>query len=138
VKRDEEIDLTGYEDFSTYEAFDLYTKNKGKYYISKVVGGYDTYKSYTKPLKDIKADKNALGESIANTRKVKVVSYINNLDADYFTKILLLKAEYPADDRYNAEIVEYLNSRDDISYQEMVDILTELDFKVSSDGKVRW
>jgi hypothetical protein len=120
------------------EEFDLYTKNKGKYYISKVVGGYETYKRYADGLKEIEADKNALGESINGSKKAKVVSYINNLDADYFTKILLLKAEYPPDDRYNAEIVEYLNSRDDISYQEMVDILTELDFKVSSDGTVRW
>ena len=51
---------------------------------------------------------------------------------------MLMKKEYPADDTYNYEIVEYLNSREDISYQEMVDILTELDFKVSADGTIRW
>lgn len=122
----------------TLEEFDLYSKSKGSYYISKLVGGYESYKTYSDALNDIGADKNANGQNISNSKKAKVVQYINNLDTDYYTKIMLMKKEYPADDTYNYEIVEYLNSREDISYQEMVDILTELDFKVSADGTIRW
>ena len=60
------------------------------------------------------------------------------MNADYGAKIILYKSEYPSDDTYNNEIVEYLNSRNDISYPEMVTILTELGFIVEADGTVRW
>ena len=36
------------------------------------------------------------------------------------------------------KIVEYLNSRKDISYKEKVSILEELEFKIDSDGNVTW
>lgn len=120
------------------EEYDYAYDYPGKYGIAKAVGGYESYKTYSDALNDIVADKNANGQTISNSRKTKVVQYINNLNADYYTKIMLMKKEYPSDDRYNYEIVEYLNSREDISYQEMVDILTELDFKVSADGTIRW
>ena len=68
----------------------------------------------------------------------EVVAYINNLDADYGAKIILYKTQYPSDDRYNKEIVEYLNERDDISYMQMVVILGELGMKVDANGKVTW
>ena len=120
------------------EEYDYAYDYPEKYAVAKAVGGYDLYASYNKELNKIESTKNALGEAINGTRKAKVVNYLNNLDADYYTKVMLFKKEYPGDDRYNYEIVEYLNSRDDISYQEMVDILTELDFKVSPDGTIRW
>lgn len=120
------------------EEYDYAYENPGRYGIAKAIGGYDSFVTYNKALNQIEADKNIYGESINGSKKVKVVSYLNNMNADYYTKIMLFKSEYPADDRYNTEIVEYLNSRDDISYQEMVDILTELDFKVSADGTIRW
>ena len=120
------------------EEYDYAYDYPGKYGIAKTVGGYDSYKAYSDALNDIKADKNIYGQNISNSRKTKVVQYLNNLNVDYYTKIMLMKKEYPADDTYNYEIVEYLNSREDISYQEMVDILTELDFKVSADGTIRW
>lgn len=124
--------------WSRKEEYDYAYDYPGKYAIAKAVGGYDSYVSYSKELNNIEGTKNILGETINGTRKAKVVNYLNNLNADYYTKIMLFKKEYPGDDRYNYEIVEYLNSRDDISYQEMVDILTELDFKVSEDGTIRW
>ena len=124
--------------WSRKEEYDYAYDYPGKYAIAKAVGGYDSYVSYSKELNNIEGTKNILGETINGTRKAKVVNYLNNLNADYYTKIMLFKKEYPGDDRYNYEIVEYLNSRDDISYQEMVDILTELDFKVSADGTIRW
>lgn len=108
------------------------------YAVAKAVGGYDAYKGYSKDLSDIKADKDKNGKSISGSRKEKVLDYINNLDADYGEKIILLKSEYPSDDTYNYEIIDYLNSREDISYSEMETILKELGFNVSSDGTITW
>lgn len=104
--------------------------NPGRYAVSKVVGGYDAYKTYATALYDIKADKDSTGKSITGSRKEKVLQYINNLDADYATKIILFKAEYPSDDTYNAEIINYLNNRGDLTYDDRVAILTELGFRV--------
>ena len=108
-----------------------------KYAVAKSVGGYEAYKTYNSDLYDIKADKDENGKTIVGSRKDKVADYINNLDIDYGMKIILYKSEYKADDTYNSEIVEYLNGREDISYEEMVTILTELGFTVKGDT-VTW
>ena len=108
------------------------------YAVSKAVGGYESYRNYSKELYDIKADKDKNGKSISGSRKEKVIDYINNLDADYGEKIILFKSEYPSDDTYNYEIIDYLNGREDISYSEMETILKELGFNVSSDGHITW
>ncbi len=120
------------------EEYDYAYEYPGKYGIAKAVGGYASYTQYQKALNNLEADKNASGKSIPNSLKNKKFAYINNLNVDYNTKMLLWKQQYPSDDRYNVEIIEYLNSRSDISYQEMVEILEELDFTVSADGTVRW
>lgn len=112
--------------------------NPENYAVAKAVGGYDAYKGYSKDLYDIKADKDENGKSISGSRKEKVIDYINSMDADYGEKIILLKSQYPADDTYNYEIIEYLNGREDISYEEMETILKELGFNVSSDGDITW
>jgi hypothetical protein len=117
--------------------YDFAYEYPGKYAVSKAVGGYESYKTYASDLYDIKADKDENGKTISGSRKNKVLEYINNLDADYGEKIILFKSEYPADDTYNTEIVEYLNDRDDISYEDMVTILTELGFKVNGNN-VTW
>lgn len=128
--RKEKVDLTGYENFSGLEEFDFANKYPEKYALSKSLGGYDSYKAYSKALNDITADKDANGKSISGSRKEKVLQYINNLDADYETKILLYKSEYPSDDTYNAEIINYLNNRSDLTYDDRVAILTALGFRV--------
>ena len=130
--RKEPIDLTNYDDFSSLDEFDYATKNPDKYAFAKSVGGYDAYKTYSGELYDIKADKDSNGKSISGSRKAKVVDYINNLDADYYTKIILYKSEYPSDDSYNAEIINYINNRTDLTYEERVAIYTELGFRVSN------
>ena len=109
-----------------------------RYAVSKAVGGYNAYKTYSSELYDIKADKDKYGKSISGSRKEKVLDYINNLDADYGTKIILFKSEYNADDTYNYDIIDYLNSREDISYEEMATILKELGFTVDSKGNISW
>lgn len=111
--------------------------NPENYAVSKVVGGYDTYKKYSKAIYNIEADRDANGKSIRDSRKEKVLDYINNLNADYETKLILFKSEYPADDTYNYEIIEYINNRQDLTYDERVSIYKKLGFTVEG-GYVSW
>jgi hypothetical protein len=39
---------------------------------------------------------------------------------------------------YNQDILDYLNSRQDISYEDTVTILKELGFTVDANGNVYW
>lgn len=110
--------------------------NPEGYTVSKVVADdVVKYRSYTSDLNDIKADKDVNGKSITGSRKEKVIEYINSLDADYESKIILFKSEYPSDDTYNTEIINHINSREDLTYEERVTIFTELGFAVK-DGYV--
>lgn len=109
-----------------------------KYSVAKSVGGYSAYKRYTSELYDIKADKDEDGKSISGSRKEKVIEYVNNLDIDYGARLILFKSEYNADDTYNYDIIDYLNNRQDISYEDMETILKELGFTVLSDGTIQW
>jgi hypothetical protein len=128
--RKDPIDMTDYGDYSSLEEFDFANKYPDKYAVAKSVGGYSSYKNYASALSDIKADKDANGKTITGSRKEKVIQYINGLNADYTTKIILYKAEYPSDDTYNADIINYVNNRADLTYDERVAILTELGFRV--------
>ena len=136
VDRKEAVDLEGYEDFGSLEEFDFATKNPEKYAFAKSVGGYSAYKTYSKDLGDFHADKDENGKKIKDSRKEKVLNYINNLDADFYTKVILYKSEYPGDDTYNRDIVNYINEREDLSYEDRVAILTELGFRVTADGQI--
>lgn len=124
--------------WSNKEEYDYAYEYPEKYAVAKAVGGYQSYKSYSKALNDIEANKDENDKSISGSRKEKVISYIDGLNADYGEKIILFKSEYNADDTYNYEIIDYLNSREDISYLEMVTILRELGFTVSKDGNITW
>ena len=96
------------------------------------------YRRYSEVLNDIKADKDEDGKSISGSRKEKVANYINSLDADYGSKLILFKKEYPSEDDYNYEIIDYLNNRQDISYAEMQTILIKLGFQVDASGNITW
>lgn len=171
--REEDIDMSDYGNYGSFEEFDYANKYPEKYEFWKqngisyedyasgdedtkaaynwafeypdkftlskaVASNVVTYRQYTKELYDIKADKDEDGKSIVGSRKEKVIDYVNNLDADYGAKIILFKSEYPADDTYNYDIIDYLNSRDDITYKEMETILKELGFTVDSQGNITW
>lgn len=121
------------------ELYNWYYDNPTNLTMAKVVtNDLETYRSYTKELGQIKADKDANGKTISGSRKEKVLNYINGLSANFGEKAILFKKEYPSDDTYNNEIIEYLNSRGDISYEETATILRELGFTVSGDGTVSW
>ena len=54
------------------------------------------------------------------------------------TFLLAFQEAFPNDATYNSDIVDYLNERDDIYYNDMVFILEELGFAVFEDGTVKW
>lgn len=121
------------------EAYDWAFNNPEKYSLAKAAAGdVVTYRSYASALNELKADKDSNGKTISGSRKAKVAEYINGLSVDYGEKIILFKSEYPSDDTYNYEIIDYLNNREDITYSEMETILKELGFTVDAAGNVRW
>ena len=138
----EEIGVT-YEAYSkadddTKDAYNWAFQNPDKYTVSKAISDdVVQYKSYTKGLSDIEADKDENGKSINGSRKEKVFNYIESLPIDYGQKCILFKSQYKADDSMNMDIIEYLDSREDIDYDEMVTILKELDFTVEGNN-VYW
>ena len=138
LNRKEEIDMSNYGDFGSYEEYEYYNKNPEKYTVSKVIGEFDKYSQYEKAINAIESDKDVNGNSINGSRKENIIEYLNALDADYGTKILLYKMEYPSDNTYNSDIVDYLNERQDVTYKQMEEILIILGFTVDKDGTVRW
>ena len=126
-------------DDDTKDAYNWAYNNPDKYLVSKAAASdVVQYRKYTKALNNISADKDAYGKTISGSRKNKVIAYVNSLDIDYGERLILFKSEYPSDDTYNNEIVEYLNGREDISFDEEVAILKELGFIVLPDGTVQW
>lgn len=129
-------------DEDTKRAYNWAFENPEKYIVSQAIcDDFKTYYRYKSELSDIRADKDENGETISGSAKEKKIEYINNLDLDYGQKIILLRSMYDSkEDRanYNADIVDYLNDREDISYEEMVTILKELGFTVHSNGTVEW
>ncbi len=132
------LGISASEYWSNKEEYDYAYDYPEKYAVAKSVGGYKAFRTYASELYDIKADKDEDGKSISGSRKEKVIDYVNSLDIDYGMRIILFKSEYNADDTYNYDILDYLNSRNDISYEEMATILKELGFTVHSNGRVTW
>lgn len=136
--RNDPIDLTDYSLYNDLDEMDFAIKNPGKYSIAKATGGYEAYKGYQKALDNIHANKDSNGNAISGSRKEKIIDYLNGLTADYGTRMLLFRQQFNGDSTYNQQIVEYLDSREDMSYSEKEKILTELGFTVEADGTVRW
>lgn len=124
----------------TYDAVYEWVNNyPDKVTVSKAVtDNVVTYRRYAKDLDAIRADKTSSGKTINGSAKEKKWNYIDSLDIDYGAKLILFKNEYNADDTYNYEIIDYLNGREDISFDEMNTILKELGFNVTADGTITW
>lgn len=124
-----------------YDSIYSWTKNyPNKVTVSEVItDNVIEYRGYTSALDNIRADKDENGKSISGSAKEKKKNYIFGLDLEDGQKYILFKSEYPADDTYNYEIIDYLNNRDDVSYSEMITILKELGFTIGADGKtITW
>lgn len=104
----------------------------------KYVFGLDQFGSYAGKLKTFKADKDEHGESIPGTKKKKVRDYVYSLDIPETEKHILFKSQYKHENKHNYEIIDYLNEREDITYKQMEDILTELGMVVDSNGYITW
>jgi hypothetical protein len=119
--------------------YSWWKNNPEKVTVSKAVtNNVIEYRGYTSALNDIRADKDADGDSIRGSAKEKKKEYIWNLDIDDGAKYILFKSEYEADDTYNDDIVDYLNNRDDISAEDMITILKELGATVDAEGYIYW
>jgi hypothetical protein len=133
VLRDQGVSVEDYNKNHKESTF-LYTDdyswaadNPDKYMLSKVISDdVKEYKQYTSELNKIKGE----------NKKEDKRRYIFNLDIDYGAKCVLFKSQYNADDTYNDEIVNYLNGREDLTYDDRVSILTELGFRVTADGQI--
>lgn len=117
-------------------------ENPGKYTMSKVISDdFLEYYGYRDAMNDFDA-KDASGKTVSGLKKERVAEYINSLDLDYGQRILLYRSMFDSNEdkaTYNYAIIEYLNSREDISYEQMVTILRELDMVISPDGTtVTW
>jgi hypothetical protein len=119
------------------DEYKLYSTDKGKYGISQLVGGYDSYTRYKSALNNIKADKNAKGNAIKGSKEKKVINYVDSLNVNPYARAVLIKYAVPSYDDKNGYIIEYINSRSDFTYQDKVDTLTELGFTVSANGSIR-
>lgn len=132
-----------YKDYSesdeSRDAYNWAFNNPEKYTLSKAISkDVVAYRDITKGLYEIRADKDSNGKTIIGSAKEKKIKYINSLDIDYGEKLVLFKAEYNSDDTYNYEIIDYLNSREDITYEETETILKQLGFTVTADGNIYW
>ena len=122
-----------------YEADYFFNYKPDMIDVANLVYGGKEFAPYAAELGDIKADTDEKGNYISGSKKDKVIDYINNQGSlDYGEKIVMFKMNYPADDTYNNDIIDYLNERDDISYTEMESILKSLGFKVDSKGNISW
>ena len=105
------------------------------YRIAKMIT--DNPKTYCKYISEL--DSTLSKGSYGNDLKIeKATEYINNLPLDYGQRIILFKIQFPNDNTYNNDILDYLNDRDDLSYDDVVYILEELGFAVFDDGTVKW
>lgn len=123
----------------TKKAYNWAYNNPDKYVLAKsVTDDVVTYKQYTKDIDNIKADTYANGKTVTGSRKNNVTDYINSLDLEYGQKMILYRKEFNKDDTYNNEIIEYVGSRQDLSFDNKATILTQLGFTVKKDGTVLW
>jgi len=77
------------------------------------------------------SDKTEDGKTISNSKKTKVINYVNGLDLSIPEKAILIKMEYSSFKTYDNQIINYINNQD-LTKQEKTDILTGLGFTVKN------
>lgn len=121
------------------EAYNWAYNNQGKYKVSQIIEeDVVKYREITSALNSIQADKDSKGNAVSGSAKRKKIEYINSLDMEYGQKLILYRMTFGTDDTYNKEILNYLNGRKDMKYNQKKEILNELGIKVNSDGSVSW
>lgn len=101
----------------------------GRYSMAKAVSDdFQTFWQYKSDCNNFDA-KDENGETVNGLKKERVIDYINGLDIDYGAKIILFRSMYDGKkdkEEYDQDIIDYLNSREDISNEDMEAILKEL------------
>lgn len=138
-KKNTIIDSIMNSDFTNEQKAYIYNK----YYDSKkndviTTAGIDMNYLLDYDKNDFTADYNAKGKVIANSRKNKVIEYVNEYDLSIAEKAIIIKSAntFKFDD-YNNEIVDYVDKLD-IPYEDKAYILKSLDMEVSDDGTISW
>lgn len=135
----DDLDLTAAQKVTLYSG--QYESEKDKV-LERLTANFDNedYWAWLSGLSSIEPDRDENGKTISGSKKEKVVALLNSLDhLEYGQKIILYRAEYPSDDTYCADIVQYLNELDGLKYADRVAILKALDFRISEDGtRVYW
>jgi hypothetical protein len=110
--------------------------------------GYTTDLSFLKkvniPIKEylklegqnIEATTNSIGTKVLRERKANYISAVNKLNLTIPQKALLIKNEYSSYDKYNNEIIKYVNNSS-MTLNEKKSYLIGLGFKIKN-GKVSW
>ena len=123
-------------------AYNWVKQNPEKVVVSKAVAdNVVEYRRYVSDINKIEADKDSDGKTINGSGKEKKTEYINSLNLDYGQKIILYRSMFDSQkdkDEYNADIVDYLSDRNDITYEEKIGILELLGMQIDADGTVRW
>lgn len=101
----------------------------GRYSLAKAVSDdFQTFWQYKSDCNNFDA-KDENGETVSGLKKERVIDYINSLDIDYGARLILFRSMYDGKKdkaNYDQDIIDYLNSREDISYEDMEAILKEL------------
>lgn len=99
----------------------------------------DSYANAVRTINTLKADKDENGNSISGSKKEKVINYLNKSGFDYNEKLIILKSEgYKLSDEESLAIIDYLNQREDVTYEQMEDILKAIGYEVDEEGNVWW
>ena len=129
--------------FRSNAVYSWYKNNPEKVAVAKAItDNMVEYREYTSALNDIRGDDNdGDGRSDSGTAKKKKTDYIFGLNLDYGQKVILYRSLFDSKkDRaaYDDYIFEYVNSRDDLTFDDRVTILRELGFTVTDDGDASW
>lgn len=117
--------------------YDKYYASSDTLNVVTTIGmDFDSYLDFES--QQFEADKNIYGKTISGSKKTKVFDYINSMNLSFEEKVILAKLQYNTYDEYNYEIIDYLNNRQDITYEEEVDILKKLGFTVDEYGNIYW
>ena len=104
-------------------------QNPEKYKVNSQIGNYEDYSKWSNDIKNIKAN--------TTNDKVETINYIDSLPLSLPQKAMFIKQYYPKFNTYNNEIINYVDENVP-DYNDKVEILTKLGFKVDNNGNVRW
>ena len=121
-----------------HEQYNMAVYRPGEYALTEVFGGYDDYMRITGDWSELVTGKNDSGQWNTTVNKKTVGNIIYDLDIPEVEKHILYKSIYNYTDSHNREILEYIDNRDDISWDEMKKIVIELGFTVDENNDIHW